>query len=133
MIVEFSLPIKPMSINNYTFSDRRHKTPDARAWETQVNALLIEEKGLVDLADDWNEHGGVFKVWLTFTYPYHIFRNKQGAISSKTIDLSNCEKNLIDRIFGDQMDVNDKHIVELYSEKKDGPSYDITVKIELIR
>lgn len=127
----FTLQIKAFSINAYHYSDKRHKTAEARAWEEQVLALLQDEKLLVDMADMWRKSGGTFRVHMTFGYPQHLFYNKAGAVSSKTFDLSNTEKPLLDLIFNRTMDVDDKHVVVLHSRKVPGSSYYIDFDIEL--
>lgn len=83
------------------------------------------------MADNWRASGGTFKVYITFGYPEHIFRNKAGAISSKTFDLSNTEKPLLDLIFNNTMEVDDKHVVLLHSRKISGGRFYIDIDIEL--
>lgn len=125
------LPLKAFSVNAYHFRDKRHKTPEARAWEASVQEALVEHKVLIDMADKWRTNGGVFHVELDFIYPPHIFYTKGGYISSKTFDLSNIEKPLIDQVFGDIMDVNDKLITRLVSRKLCGPTHGIVIRLEL--
>lgn len=130
--MKFTLQIKPFSVNAYHYRDKRHKTAEARAWEAQVlEALEPHEKTLLEIADDWNKAGGCFRVVLTFLFPPHIFYNKAGQISSKTFDLTNVEKPIIDMIFGQVMNVNDKTIVQVISQKLPGPMYAIEVTLEL--
>lgn len=125
------LPLKAFSVNAYHFRDKRHKTPEARAWEASVQEALTEHKVLVDMADKWRVSGGVFHVYLDFIYPPHIFFNKDGTISSKTFDLSNVEKPVIDQVFGATMDINDKLITRLVSTKIVGPTFGIVIRLEL--
>lgn len=130
--MKLTLNCKPFSINAYSYRDKRHKTAEARAWEAQVLELLEPyEKALLELADDWRKGGGVWRIKLYFFYPMHIFYNKDGQISSKSMDLTNVEKPLVDMIFGQVMGVNDKSIVECQSFKLPYAMYAIEVHLEL--
>lgn len=129
MQVEFILPIKAFSINAYHYATRKVKTKEAREWEELVQSHLDNEKALIDLADTWRKSGGSFEVHIEIMYPHHIFYNKQGCISSKTFDISNTEKLIIDRVFLDRMDVDDRFIVKLVSTKVSGHRHQIKVTI----
>lgn len=132
--VSFTLMCKPFSINAWTYADKRHKTKEAREWTEQMLSLLEEHsKTLGEMADDFEKHGGCFRIVLTVIYPMHIFYNKDGAISSKTIDITNHEKVIQDVIFGQIMGVNDKAVVQCISNKLPGPLYAIEVELELDR
>lgn len=74
---------------------------------------------------------GEVSVNLTFFYPSNIFWTKEHVISSKTFDLSNVEKLLIDVIFGTVLQINDKNIRRLHSEKHPGAAWAIEVVLEL--
>lgn len=129
--VNFTLMCKPFSINAWTYSDKRHKTKEAVLWTAQVNELLEEHsKALGELAMDFDKFGGCFRIQYTFLFPNHIFYNRDGQISSKSMDLTNVEKSITDRIFNDCMGVNDKSIVEVRSQKLPGPLYAIEVTLE---
>lgn len=130
--INFTLMCKPFSINAWTYSDKRHKTKEAREWTEQVLALLEEHsKTLGEMASDFDKLGGCFRINITAIYPMHIFYNRDGAISSKTIDITNHEKVLQDIIFGQIMGVNDKTVVQCISKKLPGPLYAIEVTLEL--
>ncbi len=133
MIHSFDLPIKPFSINAAYYKNRAIKTQECKAWEAQVLTLLEDEKTLHEMADDWRSKGGVFRVEFMFVHPEHIFFNKNGTISSKSFDLSNTEKLLLDVIFGKYMDVNDKNVVQLFSIKTYGPRWSIKTQIQLVQ
>lgn len=87
--------------------------------------------GLAGIGARHVQVNGTFAVLLEFVYPKAVFYNKQGTISSKSHDLSNVEKGLIDLIFGATMGVNDKYITKLVSTKRSGAEYSINVQIEL--
>lgn len=131
MIYSFYLPIRPMSINSYYYASKKIKTPEARKWEAEVLSHLEDHKQLLDMAAAHKENGGTFRVSLSVSYPVPVYYNKAKEISSATMDVSNTEKVLIDRIFGDFMGVNDKFITEMYSTKGPGGSYGVRVELEL--
>lgn len=131
MIYEFELPIKPFSINAAYYRTRSIKTAACREWEAAVKELLDEHKILHEMADNWKKTGGVFQIRLEFVHPHYVFFNKAGLISSKSFDLSNLEKLLIDVLFGQFMDVNDRNITKLTSVKYAGTTWCIKVKLEL--
>jgi hypothetical protein len=133
MEVNLEIPMKAFSINSYYYASRKVKTKEAREWEEEFMQHLEEEKGLTDLALDFSEHGGTFIVSIWIQYPHHVFYNNQRIISSKTFDCSNTEKIIIDRIFGDKMQVNDKHITELHSYKEVGPRHCIKIRIQHLK
>lgn len=130
MIYEFEVPLKPFSVNQYHYRDKRHKTAEARAYEAAFLAELEDHKMLLDMAADI-KNGSTVSVELCFEWPPHIYYNKAGQISSKTMDLSNVEKPILDLIFGQYMDVNDKVVTRLLSTKRPGPRHSIKIKIEL--
>lgn len=131
-MVTLHLPIKPFSINQMNCRDARFKTQAYRDWATEVLARLDEHKELHELALDHQASGGTFEVELVAEFPEHVFYNKDGAVSSKTIDCSNFEKPLIDLVFGHTMDVNDKFITKLISSKRPGAAYGIKMTIRLL-
>jgi Holliday junction resolvase RusA-like endonuclease len=133
MEYEFTLPIKAFSVNAYHYRDKRHKTQEARAWEEEVKFLLDEHKPLLDIAAEHIKLGGEFVVYLTFSYPKHIFYNKIGQVSAKTYDLSNVEKPILDLIFKETMGVDDRFVTQIVSAKRPGASFAIDVKIRLIK
>lgn len=130
MTLELELPVKPFSLNRYHYSDRRHKTQEARDYETTILALLEDEKGLVDMAALFVEQGGSFSVELSFEHPVHVYYNKLKQISSKSFDLSNLEKPLLDLIFNETMGVDDKHVTRLISRKFAGSRWCIHVRLK---
>lgn len=129
--LKFTIQHKPFSINAWTYSDKRHKTKEAKEWQASlVLALEPYAKELREMAEDWRKSGGCFKVSYTAIYPPHIFLNKGKQISSKTIDITNHEKVLQDVIFGDIMSINDKSVIECVSKKVIGPLYALEISIE---
>lgn len=132
MTVRLELPFKPFSINQMTYRDVRFKSAAYKEWATKMIAHIQDcdqYKQLLDMATDHKASGGTFEISIHAEYPKHEFLNKQGQISSKTVDISNAEKPLIDIIFGGLMEVNDKYITSMTSSKGLGAWYKITVEI----
>ena len=128
--VKIVLPGERVFSINQTYSrDMRFKTSAFKDWHLRLTTLLEQCSELTALAEKWRKDGGNFEVILSAIYPQHLFFNVAGDISSKTIDCSNFEKVLIDIIFGDVMDVNDKYITTLTSHKKPGATYSIEIEI----
>lgn len=127
----FQLPIKAFSVNAYYYKTRSFKTPAAQDWETMVCYRLAKVPGLRELAVQWKELGGVFHVQMTFVYPMDVYFNKAGHVSAKAFDLSNVEKPLLDMIFRETLEVDDRFVTELISRKRAGAAYGIEVCLEL--
>lgn len=133
--IELSIPLKVFSINQMTYRDVRFKSAAFKDWATKVVAYIEEceqYKELMDIAQDHKLNGGIFDIEIEAVYPHYEFYNKQGSVSSKTIDVTNFEKPLIDIIFGQIMDVNDKYIVNMVSCKIPGSHHHIKVSISLL-
>jgi len=111
--------------------DQRFKTSEYKDYATEVLYRLDALKELQEMRLAFEESGGTFTVELTALYPPHVYYNKNGTISAKTIDCSNFEKPVIDLIFGGTMNVNDKNIDCLISKKAAGATYGLDVRILL--
>ena len=131
MEYEFSLLIKPFSVNAYFYASRKVKTQAARAWEEEMKFLLEEHKQLAEFTPAHIKNGGDFTVYMTFIYPRNMFRNKVGDISSKTMDLSNVEKPVLDMLFRETMGIDDKHVTQLVSRKVAGDDFAIVIRLKL--
>lgn len=139
---------KPYSINQLYYGNRRHgKTREAQDWSLDVLYQLSQEQNkqiLEQLRNSFNakEHG--FSVTLEFGVPEYEYYTKQGTISSKTVDLSNCEKAIIDLIFlpkhygefsngkAPNLNTDDKYIIELSSKKVPAKESYIKALIKLV-
>lgn len=128
----FVLATQAFSVNAYRYRKNFIKTKEAREYEEKILYMLDEHKQLHDMADMWRKTGGYFEISIVQTYPKHIFYNQAGTISSKTFDISNCEKPLLDLILNTFMSVDDKNVTKLISEKRIGLNYTIEVSLELI-
>ncbi len=129
-VCSFRLEGPAFSVNKYTYSDRRHKTAEARAWEASIIAQLNEVKELSAMAEDWKQHGGYFELTIHVFYPAYVFYTASGEISGRTFDCSNVEKPLQDLLFK-QMGLNDKLVKRLVSEKFAGVDYHIQFTLQL--
>jgi hypothetical protein len=130
--VEFTLDIAAFSVNKMTYRDVRFKTAEYKDWATAVLQMLSEEKDLVDMAARFDDTKDAFLVEVCVEYPKHVFYNKAGSISSKTVDCTNVGKPLIDLIFRDTMGINDKHITRYVESKRVGARNQIKVVLALI-
>lgn len=129
-MVEFTLQGKAFSVNKAYYATRKVLTAEAKAWQAEITAQLEELKCLSEFASDFKENPGPIELRLVFYYPQHVFYNAQGQISSKTFDVDNSCKLLIDMLFS-TMGVNDKNIVKLVAEKRAGAQHYIGVQLLL--
>lgn len=128
----FVLKEKPFSVNKYHYSDKRHKTKEAKAWENRILTLLHQVPYLAKWGQRFNENPTEIGMTLVFYYPKEVFHNAQGTISSRTMDLSNVEKPLLDLILGNIANVNDKYVTSLISQKSRSPDYAIYVGLKIL-
>lgn len=131
MVYTFTLPTQAFSVNAYRYKRNFAKTAEARVYEAKILALLEDHKTLHDMADEFRERGGVLEIHITCFYPHHIFYNKSGSVSAKTYDVSNTEKPLLDLIINTFMQLDDRFVTKMVSEKKVGPNYAIEISLAL--
>lgn len=133
MTVKFCLPIKPFSINRMSYRDQRFRTQEYQLWATTALAHMREMpecEELMKLKDAFNPKRS-FYVQIINYYPGYLFFNAKGEISAKTIDMSNSAKPLIDLLFGDILDINDRYITRLDEHKRAGESQLIEITLIL--
>lgn len=131
-MIEINIPMKPVSVNSFYYATRKVKTAESRQWEACFLEFLEDyRKGLAEIAEDFQENGGVFRIYITCYYPHFIFYNQSKTISSKTIDVDNVLKPICDMIFREGLAINDKYIVECVSRKRPGATYNINIVLEL--
>lgn len=131
MIAEFELEGRGFSVNRAYYATRKVLTAEARQWQAEIAAQLEELKCLSEFAMDFKAAPGPIELRLTFNMPHHIFYNAQGQISSRSYDVDNCCKLLIDCIFR-QLQINDKNVVKLVAEKRVGSRHSIAVRLALL-
>lgn len=143
----FKFQSKPVSINNFYYGDKRHGIrEEAKDWQYGILAELakdINKQIIRSLKDKFNSSLHGYKVSIVYAAPSDTFFTKKGAVSSRQIDLSNCEKSLIDLLFipkyngvygACNLDIDDKWIMELSSKKtiSTDEHYWTMVRIEII-
>lgn len=138
--VSISIPLPAISINRWTGASKRFISSEARNWIQNVQHALSgpqTQQQLALLRDSFKPKKHSFLVSLAFVVPEKDFYNKQGLYSSRTCDLSNVEKPIIDLLFLERHETagykniswDDKYISELFSTKKSGSFYEIRIKI----
>lgn len=143
----FKFQSKPVSINNFYYANKRHGIrAEAKEWQCDLFVELARAtnkeiiKSLKDKFDP-SIHGYKFKI--TYQAPAGTFYTKSGGLSSRQIDLSNCEKSLIDVFFlpkyngaygCENLNIDDKWLVELGSRKTVSPDdkYYTIVELEIV-
>jgi hypothetical protein len=131
----FILPVKPLSINSTYYSNKGHgKTADAQDWFHTVFYTLdkaVNQTKLTELRGffDPTKHG--LRFGITVFVPEKLLYTKDGGkLSSKTVDLSNLEKSIVDAFclpahaekqapYGCQnLQIDDRYVNRLFSCKK---------------
>ncbi len=139
----FSINSAPYSVNQYFYGNRSIKRKETVEWELTI----LEQLRYKQIQDDFQSLKSQFDpckhsitVELDFYYPKDILFTKQKQISSRAFDVTNVEKPLIDLLFLKKyctyniknMEIDDKYITKLISQKKHSENHRIDVKIELI-
>jgi Holliday junction resolvase RusA-like endonuclease len=119
--------IKPFSVNGAYWKNRKHNKA-CKAWKVTVLEALNSPSNasqLKSLVQVFDPALHAFYATITVYYPTKKFfiqgknsKNPQGSISSKTMDLTNTEKLLIDLIFNHTLQIDDRYITDLKSEKR---------------
>lgn len=151
LTIQFSLPVKPLSVNNAYFRNRQY---NKKAREYRKNFLLaLQEDSIQHQLDKvkalFNPKKHALKVEYHFFFPYDILFTKSGwQISSRSFDLTNIEKLPQDFIFNSKyldreidgipiknLDLDDKYIVSLISTKNLSPQseHQLTVNIHVVQ
>ncbi|BAQ92871.1 hypothetical protein [uncultured Mediterranean phage uvMED] len=133
------------SINSWYSLDLKSRSVDSFKWGYKVFDEINKKENQVKIRElskvfDSNKH--TFSVRLIFYYPENVFYTKAGSISSRSHDLSNLEKPIIDLIFipshfgeypngSKNMNCDDRFITELFSAKKVGKAFGIKATISI--
>lgn len=124
-------------------------TAEAREWlgnvlyalSTPTTAACLK---LIRDNFDAKKHG--ISIRLIWKIPKDILYTKRGELSSRSIDLTNCEKSLVDAIFlpkhfgtnvpyqCENLNLDDRYLRRLFSEKQVavGQDYSVDVTLKLI-
>lgn len=141
------LNVEPFSINRLHYRDGKIKTQTARDWECRVFHELSKEpnsKILKELRDKFDhlKHGYIIK--MVCFYAQEKLFNRQGAISAKSMDISNWEKPLIDLIFlekfselkppfgAENLKTDDRFILQMSSGKRASKTPRIEVSLRIV-
>lgn len=141
--IKFELDIEPMSVNQVYYGNRSHGwTADAKEWSYRLIYQLSKHENQIKIINslfDPKKHG----LSVSFTVSYPDFIKKAGGISSRTQDVDNVLKPMIDVLFNKKFNgtnipytcqnfnIDDKHIVELTSRKVAGPQK-IVVEVAVV-
>jgi hypothetical protein len=145
----FKLALKPFSINSMYYKDHSKKTAAYREWETLAFYELAKpgpQQAFADLRAAFDAEKHVYRMRVVCRYPRSTFITLKGTISSKTFDITNTEKILIDLCFlpkfhvqqppygAKNLNVDDKYLFSLNSAKRcssaNNFSIDITIWLE---
>ena len=147
MKATFKFKSKPVSINNFYYANKRHGIrAEAKEWQSDLFVALASStnKAIIqNLKSHFDERVHGYKFSITYEAPASTFYTKRSTLSSRQIDLSNCEKSLIDVFFlpkyngtygCENLNIDDKWLLELSSRKTLSPdeNYYTVVKIEII-
>lgn len=129
------------SINKAYYKSTFTRTQECREWARGIAAALQSPQNMSKIAEFLTKysqkvHGiGVF---LRFGVPRGMFYTQKGEISRFSMDLSNVEKLLIDILFDKKhgphaLDLDDKTIVQLVSEKVPDDTFNITIGLKVLK
>ncbi len=140
------IPIEPISINKVHCRDVRYYTVAFREFAANVLHHLNSprnQKAIAGIQESFNPQENYFRVTMKSYYPREQMFTKADAISSKTQDVSNIEKPLIDVVFtkkfhgsdtvmkGKNINIDDKYIKALTSLQLVGDSHLIELTVEI--
>ena len=143
----FKFKSKPVSINNFYYANKAHGIrTEAKEWQSDLFIELaknVNKEIITNLKAKFDPKIHGYKFVITYHAPASTYYNKKGELSSRQIDLSNCEKSLIDvfmlpkynGVYGAcNLDMDDKWLIELSSKKLISADefYYTTVLIEII-
>lgn len=129
---------KAFSINNYYYGTRRIRTREARGWGERIHRQLAVYRYLmVDFFNEFDPNKHVLHCHIMFGMP-NLF-NKRGEVNHFAKDLSNIEKPLLDIVTGKKyfdrgeptLNIDDKFITKLISEKVPSNSYNIKLSFTI--
>lgn len=142
-MLTLEIPVKPYSVNSYYYRNRSIKRREAVEWEHTI----IEHLRNKEYQDKIEEFRNLFspskhsiEIHIKLQYPKELLYTKKHQISSKSFDISNTEKPLIDVIFlskystktSRNLEIDDKYITKMIVEKVAGKDHLITINIKLV-
>lgn len=137
--------MEPLSINKVHCRDVRYFTTAFKDWSCNVLSHLgsdKNQKAVKAIKESFNEKKHYLKLDLKSYYPRDQMFTLGGSISSKTHDVSNIEKPLIDVVFtpkfhgagsmkGKNLNMDDKYIKKMSSEQYVGDYHLMEILVEI--
>lgn len=138
----FYIPGKAISINSTYYANKNHgMTVAAKEWfENFYHNLNLpkNQAGLSELRNAFDASVHSFKLSIIYYVPESELYNKQGLLSSKTFDLSNIEKSIVDAFFlpknndrAPNLNLDDKFLTQLMSRKIKSPTGKAGLRISI--
>lgn len=123
------VPGKAISVNSTYYGNKSHgMVPEAKNWFSNfLHYIESNSSKFSDLKSEFDPKKHSFKVGIVYFVPQEDLYNKQGLLSSRTVDLSNIEKSIVDAIFlpkyseHGNLDLDDKYLTQLSSQKQVSP------------
>lgn len=151
-ILRLTLHAPPFSINSAYYikgsgkSSTKIRTRECRAWGDDILIQLQRyQKEMTAFRDNFDIATNAIQISLRFLIPEGYYYTNLGTISMRSKDLTNIEKLLVDLIFDERfhlrsvgdikvqnLNINDKLIVDLYSSKRPTRS-EFRIEVEIVR
>ena len=129
--LQLNLPMKAFSVNQVSTRDVRFKTGAYKAWASEF-LYRISEYDFSELQQAYEKHRGVLSVHIVAIYPEQIYYNSFGKISSKTFDVSNIEKPILDLLFNTSLGIDDRNVEWMTSRKCSGSDFALDIRIQFV-
>lgn len=140
--------LKPLSVNSTYVRTLNGvmKTSAATEWFYSAFHILSSEENkqkLKELREYFDPKKHVYSFEIVALYPKKIFFTKQGTVNSKTIDVSNFEKSIIDifclkRYFNnpspagcENLNTDDRYVTDLTSRKAVSSDDEPRIEVEI--
>ena len=134
-----------ISINKFYYNNKQHGIrTDAREWQCEILKVLARDSEKAKMLELRNAYvaGSSIHLHIVSKVPRAEYYTKSGAISAHTVDISNCEKNLIDIIMlkknegkcgATTLGIDDRFVTKMISEKMahDENYYETIVEITI--
>lgn len=131
------LPIAPFSVNRMYYAHKKICTVEYNEWRMRFLMLLGTHASEIEsFRSQFDIKSHMYTVELTCEIAQYY--TKSGDVSAKTMDISNCEKAVIDCLFLPKhnstalnLNVDDKYLMSLLSRKVPGENW-LDIKIQII-
>ena len=140
------LDVVPFRVNKAYYKGSFNMTTECRLWRKTIVRALKQagnQSVMDNFRDFYNEWSDLYSVGISISFGIKSdrFFNNAGKISARSFDLTNIEKLLVDILFDERfferkeirnLNINDKYIVRLRSEKIPTNRSKIVVDLYLI-